>query len=124
MTQLLTVTEFKDRYRISHSQFYREVAKGLPIRKIGRATRIALADAEAWAASLPTHGGEPTRRKAKLVQFSQSASRRIPTHIQLLIWVVRFVDGLAQQIGSFSPYELAVVLDICVLSSSWFPFVL
>lgn len=58
MTQFLTVAEFKERYRLSHSQFYREVAKGLPIRKIGRATRIALADAEAWAASLPTQSGE------------------------------------------------------------------
>lgn len=58
MTELLTVAEFKSRYRVSHSQFYREVAKGLPIRKIGRATRIALADAETWAASLPTQGRE------------------------------------------------------------------
>lgn len=55
MTQLLTVQEFKDRYSISHSAFYREVAaKRIPIRKIGRSTRIAVADAEAWAASLPT----------------------------------------------------------------------
>lgn len=59
MTQLLTVAEFKDRYKISHSAFYREVAAHrIPIRKIGRATRISVADAEAWAASLPTHGGE------------------------------------------------------------------
>jgi len=59
MTQMLTVAEFKERYRISHSAFYREVAANrLLIKKIGRATRIALADAEAWAASLPTQGGE------------------------------------------------------------------
>lgn len=58
MTELLTVREFKSRYKISHSAFYREVQKGLPIRKIGRATRIALADAEAWAANLPTQTGE------------------------------------------------------------------
>jgi len=59
MTELLTVAEFKNRYKISHSAFYREVAAHrIPIRKIGRATRIALTDAEAWAASLPTHGGE------------------------------------------------------------------
>ena len=59
MTELLTVAEFKDRYKISHSAFYREVAAHrIAIRKIGRATRIALTDAEAWAASLPTHGGE------------------------------------------------------------------
>lgn len=59
MTHLLAVAEFKDRFKISHSAFYREVAANrIPIRKIGRATRIALADAEAWAASLPTQGGE------------------------------------------------------------------
>ena len=59
MTELLTVGEFKSRYRVSHSQFYREVAANrIPIRKIGRATRVALADAEAWAASLPTQTGE------------------------------------------------------------------
>lgn len=55
MTELLTVADFKSRYKISHSAFYREVAgKRIPIRKIGRSTRIAVADAEAWAASLPT----------------------------------------------------------------------
>ena len=54
MTELLTVAEFKSRYRISHSQFYRLVAANrIPIKKIGCATRIALADAEAWASSLP-----------------------------------------------------------------------
>ncbi|GAA5045599.1 hypothetical protein GCM10023208_00240 [Erythrobacter westpacificensis] len=59
MTTLLTVAEFKNRYKISHSAFYREVAANrIPIKKIGRATRIALADAEAWASSLPTQGGE------------------------------------------------------------------
>ena len=59
MTQLLTVAEFKDRYKISHSAFYREVAANrIPIKKIGRATRVALADAETWAASLPTQGGD------------------------------------------------------------------
>ena len=59
MTTLLTVAEFKDRYKISHSAFYREVAANrIPIKKIGRATRIALTDAEAWASSLPTQGGE------------------------------------------------------------------
>lgn len=55
MTELLTVAEFKDRYKISHTTFYREVAaKRIPIRKIGRSTRIALADAEEWAANLKT----------------------------------------------------------------------
>ena len=58
MTEFLTVKEFKSRYKISHTTFYREVAKCLPIRKIGRSTRIALADAEQWAANLPTTNGE------------------------------------------------------------------
>ena len=55
MTQLLTVKEFKARFSISHTAFYREVAaQRIPIRKIGRSTRIALSDAEAWAEKLPT----------------------------------------------------------------------
>lgn len=59
MTELLTVGEFKSRYKISHSAFYREVAANrITIRKIGRATRVALADAETWAANLPTQTGE------------------------------------------------------------------
>ena len=59
MTELLTVRDFKSRFKVSHSAFYREVAAGrIPIRKIGRATRVALADAEAWAANLPTQSGE------------------------------------------------------------------
>lgn len=54
MSKLLTVAEFKDRYKISHSAFYREVkANRLRIRKIGRSTRVAVRDAEAWAESLP-----------------------------------------------------------------------
>lgn len=59
MTELLTVAEFKDRYKISHSAFYREAKAGrIPLKKLGRSTRIARTDAEAWAASLPTLGGE------------------------------------------------------------------
>lgn len=59
MTQLLTVAEFKERYKISHSAFYRELAANrITIKKIGRATRIAVADAEEWASRLPTQGGE------------------------------------------------------------------
>jgi len=58
MTELLTVAEFKQRYRIGHSTFYREVAAGrIPLRKLGRASRIAVADAESWLASLPVHHG-------------------------------------------------------------------
>ena len=59
MTEFMKLREFEARYRCSHSQLYREVAAGrLVIRKIGRASRIAVADAEAWAANLPTQTGE------------------------------------------------------------------
>jgi predicted DNA-binding transcriptional regulator AlpA len=51
--ELLTVTQFKERYQISHTAFYRQVAsKKLPIVKIGASTRVRLADAQAWLASL------------------------------------------------------------------------
>lgn len=42
---LLTVKDFCERYRVSRNTFYR---LGLPIIKIGCATRIKVADAEAW----------------------------------------------------------------------------
>lgn len=59
MTEFMKLREFETRYRCSHSQLYREVAAGrLVIRKMGRASRIAVADAEAWAANLPTQTGE------------------------------------------------------------------
>ena len=52
--ELLTVAQFKERYQISHTAFYRQVKTGrLAIAKIGASTRIRLADAESWAASLP-----------------------------------------------------------------------
>ena len=52
----LTVQEFLDTYALSRSTFYRLVENGFPIIKIGRATRIARADAAAWAQSLPSRG--------------------------------------------------------------------
>ena len=58
MSRLLTVAEFKDRYKCSHSTFYREVAAGrIPLKKMRRASRVAESDAEAWAANLPTAKG-------------------------------------------------------------------
>lgn len=55
----MTPAEFIETYKTSRSAFYREVQSGrLRIRKVGRSTRIALADAEAWAASLPTQSEE------------------------------------------------------------------
>lgn len=56
MTQeqkLMTVNQFKERYNISHTAFYRQVAaKKLRIIKIGSSTRVSLADADAWLAGL------------------------------------------------------------------------
>lgn len=55
----LTVPDFLSRYAVSRTSFYRDlVGKGqLKLHKIGRASRIARADARAWADSLPTIGG-------------------------------------------------------------------
>lgn len=59
VTQLLTVREFRALAKIGHGTFYREVSAGrLRVTKIGRATRIALADAQAWLENLPTQTGE------------------------------------------------------------------
>lgn len=53
MKELITIQEFCERFSVSRTTFYRQRNSGLlPIRKIGRASRIRLADAEAWAASL------------------------------------------------------------------------
>lgn len=54
-----TVPDFLKTFAISRSQFYREVQAGkIRLTKIGRASRVAKADADAWVASLPTLGGE------------------------------------------------------------------
>ena len=56
---LLTISEFIRLYPIGKTTLYRAVNAGqLRLTKIGRATRIAKADAKAWADSLPTTGGE------------------------------------------------------------------
>jgi len=50
-----TVSEFLADYPMARSSFYRLVKEGkLRITKFGRGTRIAIADAEAWAKSLTT----------------------------------------------------------------------
>ena len=55
----LTVTEFLRTYSIGRTTLYRlAAAKQLRIHKVGRSSRIAKADAAAWAASLPTFGGQ------------------------------------------------------------------
>lgn len=53
-SELMTVADFCQRYRIGKTSLYREAAAGrLTLRKFGAATRIAIEDAEAWASSLP-----------------------------------------------------------------------
>ncbi len=57
--ELMTVAEFCTRYSIGKTSLYREAnAKRIKLRKFGKATRIARADAEAWAQSLPVSEGE------------------------------------------------------------------
>jgi excisionase family DNA binding protein len=54
-SQLLTVDDFCREFNVSRPTLYRLAARGeIPLVKIGRATRIRRADAEAWAGSLPT----------------------------------------------------------------------
>lgn len=54
MKRLLKIPEFLELYSISRTAFYREVSAGrLTLTKIGSASRVAIADAEEWAASLP-----------------------------------------------------------------------
>jgi hypothetical protein len=57
-SELMTVADFCARYRVGKTSLYREAAAGrIKLRKFGAATRIALEDAEAWAASLPIIAG-------------------------------------------------------------------
>ena len=53
----LTFSDVSERYTVSRSTLYRLHHAGvLRIVKLGRASRIAAADVEAWAASLPAMG--------------------------------------------------------------------
>lgn len=53
-----TIPEFLELYPMGRSTLYRLVNSGdLKLTKIGRASRIARADAESWARTLPTVGG-------------------------------------------------------------------
>ncbi|WP_394728949.1 helix-turn-helix domain-containing protein [Altererythrobacter sp. GH1-8] len=57
-TSLMSVADFCSRYKIGKTSLYREAAAGrLKLRKFGSATRIAIEDAEAWAANLPIVDG-------------------------------------------------------------------
>lgn len=57
--ELMTVGDFLSRYAISRTEFYRQAKKGaIRITKLGNASRVARADADAWVASLPVKDGE------------------------------------------------------------------
>ena len=60
MDGFYSIAEFLRLYPMGRTSLYRIVSQQgckLRITKIGRASRIAKADAAAWAASLPTIGG-------------------------------------------------------------------
>ncbi len=53
-----TLNQFRQRYPMGTSTLYRLVARGeLRLTKLGAASRIAVSEAERWAASLPVIGG-------------------------------------------------------------------
>lgn len=57
-SELMTVADFCERYRVGKTSLYREAAAGrIKLRKFGTATRIAREDAEAWVAGLPIVAG-------------------------------------------------------------------
>ena len=59
MDGFFTVPDFLTAFAVSRTEFYRQVqANKIRLTKIGRSSRVAKADAAAWAASLPTIGGE------------------------------------------------------------------
>jgi len=54
-----TISNFLSTYAISRTKTYEQIKRGkLRLTKIDRASRISKADAEAWAATLPTIGGD------------------------------------------------------------------
>ena len=49
LKRLMTLADFQDEFSISRSAVYREVNAGrLRLTKVGRASRVAAIDAEAW----------------------------------------------------------------------------
>ena len=59
MEGFYSVAEFLRIYSMRRTSLYRAVNAGqIRITKIGRSSRIAKADAEAWANRLPTIGGK------------------------------------------------------------------
>lgn len=58
LLELMTVADFLSRYSISRTEFYRHVQAGrIRLTKLGTASRVARADADAWLASLPVRSG-------------------------------------------------------------------
>ena len=58
MSELIKLSDFFVQYAISRTQTYREIHAGrLRLTKLGTASRIARADAEAWKATLPVRTG-------------------------------------------------------------------
>ena len=58
MSELMTVADFLSRYAISRTEFYRQANAGrIRITKLGNASRVSRADAEAWVTSLPVKQG-------------------------------------------------------------------
>ena len=58
MDGFYTIAEFIRLYSVPRTSLYRLVRQGkLRLHKLGRASRIAKADAAAWAQSLPTVDG-------------------------------------------------------------------
>lgn len=56
--QLFSINDFCHRFSVSRSQAYRIISRNeLRLRKIGTASRISRADAEAWARNLPICAG-------------------------------------------------------------------
>ena len=57
-----TIPEFLDEYPMGRSSLYRLVQEGkIRLTKFGSSSRIAKADAKAWAEGLPTFGGGMTK---------------------------------------------------------------
>lgn len=55
--KFITLGQFCQRYQLSRSTIYRLAhGRAFTIVKFGRSSRIALNEAEAWAASLPAMG--------------------------------------------------------------------
>lgn len=79
LPKLMTVQDFLENFRIGRTSFYREVAAGrLPIVKVGRSTRVARADAEAWLKHIRDQqdGSSSSRTKSGKVSCSESSGDR------------------------------------------------